>query len=170
MFKNGIPYEKKYEMPGINYVILPLYSLRDSKDNEKVVSERSGLNQWNARGRKRDYGEIYIPIPIQIHKNFPNYFPDRDTPFNLHVPTGEILNAKVCQENSKALMTNPNNALSNWLLRKVLKVKEGELLDYNKLKIIGIDSVRISKIDDNNFKIDFSKIGSYEIFRKNFLL
>ena len=127
--------------------------------------EKSGLNQWNAGGRKRDYGEIYIPIPIQIHKNFPGYFPDRDTQFNLHVPTGEILNAKVCQENSKALMTNPNNALSDWLLRKVLKIKEGELLTYSKLKTIGIDSVRITKIDNNNFKIDFAKINSYDLFK-----
>ncbi|WP_323807506.1 hypothetical protein [Moraxella catarrhalis] len=28
-----------------------------------------------------------------------------------------MLNAKVCQENSKALMTNPNSALADWLLR-----------------------------------------------------
>jgi hypothetical protein len=36
--------------------------------------------------------------------------------FNLQIPTGEIFSAKVCQENSKALMTNPNKALSDWLL------------------------------------------------------
>ena len=157
------------EVPGEDYIILPLYSLRESKKNNKVVAEKSGLNQWNAGGRKRDSGEVYIPIPIQIHKNFPNFLPPRDKSFNLHIPTGEILNAKVCQENSKALMTNPNNALSDWLLRKVLKLKEDELLTYEKLKIIGIDSVRITKIDKNNFNIDFTKIDGFDEFQENYL-
>lgn len=63
-------------------------------------------------------------------------------------------------------MTNPNIALANWLLKDVLQLKERELLTYKKLEIIGIDSVKVEKIDDENFKIYFSKIGSYE----NFLL
>ena len=61
-------------------------------------------------------------------------------------------------------MTNPNVALANWLLRDVLQLKERELLTYRKLEIIGIDSVKVEKIDDENFKIYFSKIGSYEKF------
>jgi len=66
-------------------------------------------------------------------------------------------------------MTNPNKALSDWLLRKVLKLKEYEILTYEKLKIIGIDSVRITKIDTENYKIDFAKINSFEnlITQKN---
>ena len=63
-------------------------------------------------------------------------------------------------------MTNPNIALANWLLKDVLQLKERELLTYKKLEIIGIDSVKVEKIDDENYKIYFSKIGSYE----NFLL
>ena len=63
-------------------------------------------------------------------------------------------------------MTNPNVALANWLLKDVLQLNERELLTYKKLEIIGIDSVKVEKIDDENFKIYFSKIGSYE----NFLL
>ncbi|KAK3604869.1 hypothetical protein CHS0354_000532 [Potamilus streckersoni] len=154
----------KFEIPGVDFVTLPLYSLKESTTNKKVVSQKSGLNQWNAGGRKRDVGEVYIPIPIQIHKRYPDFFPDRETPFNLHIPTGEVLNAKVCQENGKALMTNPNRALSDWLLRKVLSLKEGELLTYEKLSTLGIDSVRISKIDRRNFKIDFTKLDNYEVF------
>ena len=61
-------------------------------------------------------------------------------------------------------MTNPNVALANWLLRDVLQLKERELLTYRKLEIVGIDSVKVEKIDDENFKIYFSKIGSYEKF------
>lgn len=76
------------------------------------------------------------------------------------------MKAKICQDNGKALMTNPNIALANWLLKDVLQLKERELLTYKKLEIIGIDSVKIEKIDNENYKIYFSKIGSYE----NFLL
>ena len=74
------------------------------------------------------------------------------------------MKAKICQDNGKALMTNPNVALANWLLKDVLQLKERELLTYRKLEIIGIDSVKVEKIDDENFKIYFSKIGSYEKF------
>ena len=49
------------------FVILPLYSI--TKEDKKV-HEKSGLNQWNAEGRKRDLNEIYIPIPAWIHKDF----------------------------------------------------------------------------------------------------
>ena len=56
--------------------------------------------------------------------------------------------------------------MANWLLKDVLQLKERELLTYKKLEIIGIDSVKVEKIDDENYKIYFSKIGSYE----NFLL
>lgn len=146
---------------GKNYVILPLYGF---KEKRKFVFEKSGLNQWNASGRKRDFGEVYIPIPIIIHQLYPNFFPSRDTEFNLKVPTGEILKAKVCQDNSKALMTNPNKALSDWLLRKVLGLKEGELATIEKMEELGFDSVIIQKDENGNFKIDKASSDSFEEF------
>lgn len=146
---------------GLNYVILPLYGY---KNKEKFVFEKSGLNQWNAGGRKRDLGEVYIPIPIEIHKKFPNFFPKRDEEFELKIPTGEIFNAKVCQDNSKALMTNPNKALSDWLLRKVFSLKEGELSTIDKMNELGFDSVIIIKEDNGSYKIDKSSLNSYEKF------
>lgn len=146
---------------GENYVILPLYGF---KNKQKFVFPKSGLNQWNAGGRKRDLGEVYIPIPIDIHKQFPNFFPKRDVHFKLKIPTGEIFSAKVCQDNSKALMTNPNKALSDWLLRKVFQVKEGELLTIEKMNELGFDSVIIFKDDGENYRIDKAKLGSYENF------
>lgn len=148
---------------GENYIVLPLYGL---KKKEKFIFEKSGLNQWNAGGRKRDSGEIYIPIPIDIHKEFPDFFPERDTHFNLQIPTGEVFEAKICQENSKALMTNPNKALSNWLLRKILQLEEGELATIEKLDKLGFDSVIIIKNKESEFKIDIMKTDSYNKFWK----
>ena len=150
----------------IQKIILPLYGINRRK---KFVYEKSGLNQWNAGGRQRNLGEIYIPIPSDIHNKFKNFFPERDKSFNLQIPTSEILSAKVCQDNCKALMTNPNNALSNWLLRKVLNLNEGELATIEKLDTLGFDSVEIIKIDDLNYKIDIMKTDSYAEFSSNYL-
>ncbi|MEG2308077.1 restriction endonuclease [Chryseobacterium sp.] len=146
---------------GENYVILPLYGF---KNKEKFVFEKSGLNQWNAGGRKRDFGEVYIPIPAEIHNQFPNFFPTKDELFELKIPTGEVFSAKVCQDNSKALMTNPNKALSDWLLRKVFQVKEGELLTIEKMSELGFDSVIICKDGNGNYQIDKAQVDSYEQF------
>ncbi len=146
---------------GENYVILPLYGIHKK---EKFIFERSGLNQWNANGRKRDFGEIYIPIPAELHRKYPNFFPEKDHDFNLQIPTGEIFSASLCQQGRKALMTNPNRALSDWLLRKVLQLKEGEMATMEKLDKLGFDSVIITKSDNQNFKIDIMKTNSYKSF------
>lgn len=134
---------------GENFVILKLFS---EKLNE--VPSKSGLNQWNAGGRKRDPDEVYIPIPSVIHKDFPNFFPSREKPFRLHLPDGNVMSAKICQDNGKALMSNPNKDLGKWLLRKILQLKEGELLTMKKLEQAGFDSVIVFKKDLLNYEID----------------
>lgn len=139
-------------------IFLPLYG------SKQTVFKKSGLNQWNAGGRERHSDEVYIPVPIVIRQLFPNFFPDRDTPFNLKFPDGEKVIAKICQENGKALMTKSNRKLGKLILREGLKLKIGELATYEKLQLLGIDSVRIDKIDNNNFEINFSKNGSHEAF------
>jgi hypothetical protein len=158
--KKGVSAENLLQK-GINYVILPLYGFQNK---QKFVFEKSGLNQWNAGGRKRDMGEVYIPVPSEIHKKFPDFFPSRDEEFSLQIPTGEIFKAKLCQDNSKALMTNPNKALSDWLLRKLFQLKEGELATYERMNLLGFDSVIISKDKNGKFSIDKAPIDSYESF------
>lgn len=145
----------------VPYVFLPLYS---STSGVKAVPEKSGLNQWNASGRTRNANEVYIQIPAWIHKTFPDFFPKRDETFDLRLPDGSMMSAKVCQDGSKALMSNPNSALGEWLLRRILKLKEGELLTYEKLQEIGLDSVVINKIEKGKYDINFTKAGSYELF------
>ena len=63
-------------------------------------------------------------------------------------------------------MTNPNKALSDWLLRKVLQLKEGELATMEKLDKLGFDSVIITKTDNENFKIDIMKSNTYAEFNE----
>ncbi|TKC06472.1 restriction endonuclease [Pedobacter polaris] len=162
-FEKAIVYEIKTPKQD-DTVILPLYSPREKRLNRQAVPLGSQLNQWNAKGRARDEGEIYISIPAEVHHKSPHFFPTRDKAFNLLLPSGETLSAKVCQSGDKALMTNPNKALSQWLLRKVLLLKPGQLLTYKHLQDLGIDSVRLIKLGALNYKIEFSRLGSYEDF------
>lgn len=146
---------------GVNYVILPLYGI---KNKQKFVFENSGLNQWNAAGRKRDFGEVYIRVPTIIHHKYPDFFPDRDVPFSLEIPIGDKFSAKICQQGEKALMTNPNKALADWLLRRIFQLSEGELATYEKLNFLGFDSVIVTKDEHGKFSIDKAAIDSYEQF------
>lgn len=164
---------KKSEPSVKEEIILPLYSERKGD-----VPERSGLNQWNAKGRARNEDEVYIQIPVWISKKFVGFFPPRSDTFNLKLPNGSCLEVCQCQDGGKingleigkALMSNPNKALGDWLLRKVLKLKRGELCTLDKLKEIGIDSVKITKFkepdsEEFSYSIDFMSWGSYEIFK-----
>ncbi|MDO4425218.1 MAG: NgoFVII family restriction endonuclease [Planctomycetia bacterium] len=157
-FDNGIQHNIYSQKP---HIYLGLYSVKKRK---KFIPEKSGLNQWNGGGRARTADEIYIPIRQPDHQKTPNFFPPRDTSFILELPNGNEISAKLCQDNSKALMSNPNSALGKWLLRDVLHLQEGELLTYEMLERLGIDSVVIEKISEERYRINFAKIGSYEKF------
>jgi len=163
MFQTAAPILTFAPLRELPHIFLPLYSL---KTGDKIVPEKSGLNQWNAGGRSRDPNEVYIPIPAWIHQAYPGFFPDRDMPFTLILPNRSEMSAKVCQDGSKALMSNPNSALGEWLLRGVLNLQEKELLTYGKLEEIGLDSVVIYKTDSGKYDIDFTKLGTYEKFRE----
>lgn len=145
---------KKTQYKEVPYVILPLFSV---SKGEKFVAEKSGLNQWNAGGRKRDINEVYIPIRADFYRENPDFLPNRNKTFNVKLPNGNVINMKVCQDNGKSLMSNPNKALGLWLLRDVLQLKEGELLKYDRLKELGIDSVILYKHSDEEYSIDFVK-------------
>lgn len=151
--------KKQSKEKQVPYVIIPLYSV---SKGEKFVAEKSGLNQWNAGGRKRDINEVYIPIKADFYKENPNFLPNRDKPFNVKLPNGNVISMKVCQDNGKALMSNPNKALGLWLLREVLQLKKGELLKYDRLKELGIDSVILYKYSDEEYSIDFIKEDKIE--------
>lgn len=161
--------ENKTKRKGIDYVVLPLYSTQGGIH----VPERSGLNQWNAGGRSRNENEVYIPVPAIIHKKFPDFFPSKNITFELKLPSGACLSAKMCQAGNKGLMSNPNSALGEWILRKVLKKRVGELVTMDDLNTFGIDSVFVEKTHTKNergeeiYAITFTS-SSYENY-KDFL-
>lgn len=181
---------------------LPLYS---KKGKEKFVAEKSGLNQWNGvrtanRKRKdgtvvhietqRDPNEFYIPYSAEDRARLPKFFPPRDTSFDLHLPDGTVISAKVCQEaykkmpqeqyellsieeqmiederraEGKAIMSNPNKVLGKWLLRDVFELPEGTVVTYEMLEKFGVDSIIFTRNGDLDYSIDFAEIGTYEEF------
>jgi hypothetical protein len=150
-------------------VVLPLYTTRG---DSKIVAEKSGINQWMAGGRERIFGEAYIPIPAKIHTMYPDFFPDRDVVFTTDLPNGATIQTKVCQDGRKALMSNPNKALCEWLYRLVdgdLAIAEKRFnssspYTYQDLEAVGKDSVKISKIGKLHYKLEMMNLGSFEDF------
>lgn len=163
------------QTPQVNYprICLRLYSSR--ADGRKFVAEKSGLNQWNGARlvrrtgeyKPRDPNELYISYPAEDRERTKGFFPERDTVFNLRLPDGTIIPAKVCQDSGKAIMSNPNKLLGEWLLRKVFELPEGTLVTYSMLQRFGIDSVIFTKYGELDYAIDFAEIGSYEEFYEN---
>ena len=144
-------------------LMLPLYTY-DRSTKRKIVAKKSGLNQWNASGRRRDPDEVYIPYPIEIRSINENFFPDRNTPFDVTLPNGRTISMKVCQDGGKALMSNPNKDLGKWLLRDILKIEEGVLVTYEMLLEIGIDAIIFEKTN-NKYKLNFVKVGKFDEYR-----
>lgn len=137
-------------------VVLPLFSVK-RKDGKQIryVPEASGMNQWNAAGRPRHPREVYISVPRYIHEQHPGFFPPSTQSFDLEIPGGKYLNAKLCQQGDKALMSNPNSALGEWLLGKLFDLPERKLLKYELMEEIKVNAVRISKLKDGHYYINF---------------
>lgn len=158
--------EEYVEDVEVGRIYLPLYSI---KYGEKIVYEKSGLNQRFANGRRRNEYEVYIPISAECREKIGDFFPERDKSFDLKLPNDKIISAKICQDDGKALMSNPNVDLGHWLIDDVFKINSNELITYEMLEKYGIDSVIIQKmknIKDEKvyYLINFAKIGSYEEF------
>lgn len=158
-----------YSLRGLTLIaeaVLPLYSVRGGN---KWVPPKNNLNMRFAGGRPRDLYEVGIPIPADFRHRYPHFFPGRDISFRLLLPDGRFLFAKQCQDDGKALMSNPNAALGHWLIDDVLRIPPDEAITYEDLAKYGIDAVRLEKVLDNNteevyYTIDFALAGSYEEF------
>jgi hypothetical protein len=156
-----------------NFVILPLYSPRENE-----VAEKSGINQWNAGGRVRTFGEAYIPVPAWIHSVFPGFFPNRDRSFRLRLQDGTVVSAKICQQGSKALMSDPNDVLCRWLYTAIepelsydqikRRLPESRPYTYKDLIKVGKDCVKVSKVSGkgHQYELTFCKLGDYVRFEQ----
>lgn len=162
--------EKIYDV-----IYLPLYS-----DSSMRVAEKSGLNAWNAASKNKGSGilrpdfEAYIPIPVWIHKIMPNFFGfdalDREernaaSSFTLHAPDGRQIEATVTQDNGKSFQTNPQSALGKWVVHDVLGLQARELLTMERLMKLGVDSVKIIKLNDKNFQIELAETYAFEAWK-----
>lgn len=172
---NDVKSTFKKEME-LDYVILPLYSPSTGQ-----VEEKSGLNAWNAAprtkgGPSRPKDEVYIIVPTWIHSEKPDFFQYKkeihlkETPhFQVKLPNNKSLTMKLVQQGGKAINSKPLTDLGTWILREVLNVKAGTLVTRNMLHTIGIDSVKLTKVKDQEFLLDFTETGSYEEFAQEFL-
>jgi len=165
MLSNDNSLANVYSSEEYEFVVLPLYSKNKGKN---LVFERSGLNQWNAGGRSRNADEVYIPFPAEVREKYRDFFPSKDVPFNAILPNGEKISMKICQENDKAIMSNPNKVLGKWLLREVLRIPINNIVTYELLLTVGIDSVLFEK-RDGEYYLNFKEIGSYEEFLNSYL-
>lgn len=164
-----------------NYVVLPLYTTSKSRNGNMVVAEASGINQWNAGGRERKFGEAYIPIPhalLQANWDFFCFKDGKAVDFNLELPNGEVITARLCQANFKALMSDPNTKLLNWLYEVIdgsyakaesrFNKQNKELnrpYTYEDLERIGKDSVALIRVEQYHYKIKFMPLGAFELFK-----
>lgn len=160
----------------LDYVILPLYSPRTGE-----VEEKSGLNAWNGAprtkgGPPRPDNEVYIVVPAWIHEDNPDFFnfykgmSPKDVPhFQVKLPNKKEITMKLVQQGGKGISSNPLTDLGDWILRDVLNIPPRTLVTRSMLNIIGIDSVKLSKISKTEFLLDFMETGSYEEFEREFL-
>lgn len=169
---------------------LPLYSFKTGK-----VEERSGLNAWNGApknkgsDRPRPLGEVYIPVPIEFHKEHPNFFVDnifekiRDKQpieFNIILPNGACMPGRLTGDNLKNFQSGSNDPskrkpngerwgqsdLGNWLLVDVLGLHSRDLVTREWLNKRGVDSVKIwhKNGDKSKIYLDIAPAGSFEKF------
>lgn len=212
--RNAFKEKHKLWVPGItiseksDLIYLPLYSY-----SEQRVTEKGGLNVWNAAGKVLNGGrpeaEVYIPVPTIFNKKYPFWFSDtvdtrdykafateveakqaveneyvrgkkdgsgkplkapklsKSISFTLRLPNGDKYPALFGQAGFKAVQTNPQSALGNWLLYDVLGLEPQELVTKELLENKGFDSVQLwhpNPKDKSLVYIDFAPVGSFERF------
>ncbi|MFS1982624.1 hypothetical protein BCU00_001745 [Vibrio breoganii] len=161
-------------------IYLPLYI--DSKE-DRYVSPRSGINIRNSKPKTKNTNtprpefEIEIRVRRWIHHIFPEFFgldwSDKealrksieDSDFELALPDGRILEGRIKQENGKSLQTKPQGALGEWILKDVLGLKNREVATLELLDELGIDSLKVTKVNNKFFRITVAETGAYEKFK-----
>lgn len=165
-----------------NVIYLPLY--QDKKEG-RMVTDCSGVNIRHGKSKNKGSNtprpeyEIEVRISKWIHCIFPRFFgidgldenevKDAElNDFDLILPDERILRGRVKQENGKSLQTSPQGALGEWILKDVLGLENREIVTWELLDNLGIDSLKVTKIDDKHFTITVAETGAYEKFKLNY--
>lgn len=181
MEQNDIIYgNNKNKENNESVIYLPLY--QDKKEG-RVVSECSGVNIRHAKSKNKGSNtprpeyEIEVRISKWIHCIFPKFFgidalnddeiKNKDlNDFDLCLPDGRVLRGRIKQEGGKSLQTSPQSALGEWILKDVLGLKNREdKVSIELLNELGIDSLKITKINNKQFKITVAETNAYEKFK-----
>jgi hypothetical protein len=119
-----------------------------------AVPKRSGLN-WGQRDG-RDPNQAYLSVPRKIHRDNTEFFPSLAKPFLIITDDGKMVNCVMAQANRKGIHTKEKNSIMGAYFRHRLGMKDGAFVMKDDLIRYGRDSVRIYKIDDETYYLDFS--------------
>ncbi|SER70581.1 restriction endonuclease PLD domain-containing protein [Salisediminibacterium halotolerans] len=140
--------ELKDTFRSINYVDLKLTSEKNG-----LVPEKSGLN-WGQRSG-RDPNQAYIPVPKKKHLANKDFFPQKGEHFTLITDDGESMLCVMAQDNAKAIESSSDNSILGRYFRERLNLYPGSFVTVNDLIDYGRDYVRIHKVNDDTFFMDF---------------
>lgn len=143
---------------------IPLFSLRTNE-----VALNSGLNWWNGGGRTRDSNEVYIPLPIEIIKKNPEFFPnkayegtefsaimDDNSYMKMRIEQGGPIDLQTNKRFGKAISSAPSKRLlGKWILRDKLKLAPGTLVNRKILRKYGRETIEFQKITNEIFYVNF---------------
>jgi hypothetical protein len=128
--------------------------LVDKKGN---VQNTAGLN-WGFRQRdnNRNKNEAYIQLRPEVYNS--DFFPVRSIRFTVHTDDDKVLICTRAQKDHKghAIETPHNNSILGKYFRERLGLEDGAFVQKEDLERYGRDHVDFYKIDDENYKLDFS--------------
>lgn len=139
-----------------NSVTLSLLNTRT-----REVPERSGLN-WGQRPEEhRDPNQAYIAIPRSIIQAKPDFFPPKKVTFKVITDDEQVLFCAVSgnkiNEPPKQFETTYSNAELGAYFRKRLGIESGKNVTTRDLRQYGRSDVKLTKINEDTYYLDFSK-------------
>ncbi len=123
------------------------------------VGHGSGINWGHRRnGIRREPNQAYIPLPAQVARS--GFFPLDKQHFSVITDDNIQLILRVEQQNDKAITTPLNNSLIGEYFRNRIGVGNGAFVTKRDLENYGRTDVNFSKIDEEQYIMDFSVNGA----------
>ncbi|MBN8193392.1 NgoFVII family restriction endonuclease [Bacillus sp. NTK074B] len=141
---------KESVIVGKDFIDLPLFI-----EKEKKIHQKSGLNWGQRTGREPN--QAYIPVPTSFNKRHPRFFPPLKEEFTMLTDDRQSFICVMAQENRKAIESSRNNSLIGKYFRERLGLYLGAKVELGDLEKYGRKYVRVHKLDNETFYMDFSK-------------